>query len=147
MYEQIRHIICEGEGILPEIFADNMKNRKRELVFARQAILFFMREFTKESLTLIGSYMGKDHATVIHACRTIKNLVDTDKGIRMKIHLYREKIKLILELTYEGDLKSIEFMRKNIEYCITNGIEIPDDVVQRYNSLIKSGTVNMNVDN
>ena len=147
-YEQIKQIVCIGEGIPLDSMALSSKSRKRELVFARQVIIFFMKELTKESLAKIGSYLGKDHATVIHSCRTINDLVETDKSIRMKIHLYREKIKLLMEFTYDDSLRSVKTIRTNIEYCVSNNIEIPEDMVRLYNTLIKgSKIVDSDVDN
>ena len=58
------------------------KNRKREYVQTRQIAMFLSKSLTKESLANIGRNIGdKDHATVLHACKTIKNLIDTDKQV------------------------------------------------------------------
>ena len=57
-----------------------VKNRKRHVVQARQLAMFFGKKFTKASLANIGSQIGdRDHATVLHACKTVDNLVTTDK--------------------------------------------------------------------
>lgn len=62
------------------------KTRKRHIVQARQLAMFFAKKFTKASLASIGSHIGKrDHATVLHACRTIDNLAQTDKQFRKYI--------------------------------------------------------------
>jgi chromosomal replication initiator protein len=58
----------------------NSKTRKREVVQARQLTMYFSKKYTKSSLSTIGLHCGnKDHATVLHACRTVSNLKDTDK--------------------------------------------------------------------
>ena len=50
------------------------KTRKRHIVQARQLAMFFAKKFTKASLASIGSQIGKrDHATVLHACKTVNN--------------------------------------------------------------------------
>ena len=55
-----------------------MKTRKREIVTARQVSMMLAKTFTKYSLAKIGNEIGKkDHATVLHACKTISNLLDT----------------------------------------------------------------------
>ena len=55
--------------------------RKREIVEARQMAMKMAKEFTTASLQLIGNEVGgKDHATVLHACKTVDNLCDTDKS-------------------------------------------------------------------
>ena len=54
------------------------KTRKREIVMARQMSMKFAKVYTKSSLASIGAHIGgKDHATVLHACTTIDNLLDT----------------------------------------------------------------------
>lgn len=59
------------------------KIRKRELVQARQVSMFFAKALTKKSLAHIGYKIGgKDHATVLHACKTINNLMDTEPKFR-----------------------------------------------------------------
>ena len=62
------------------------KTRKRHIVQARQLAMYFAKRFTKASLASIGSQIGKrDHATVLHACRTVENLADTDKQFKKYI--------------------------------------------------------------
>ncbi len=59
------------------------KTRKRHIVQARQLAMFFAKKLTKASLANIGSQIGKrDHATVLHACKTVDNLSLTDKQFR-----------------------------------------------------------------
>lgn len=59
------------------------KSRKRNIVQARQLAMFFAKKYTKASLANIGSQIGKrDHATVLHACKTIDNLLETDKQFK-----------------------------------------------------------------
>jgi chromosomal replication initiator protein len=61
----------------------NSSTRKREIVQARQLAMFFSKSYTKHSLASIGSKLGKkDHATVLHACKTVKNLCDTDRDFK-----------------------------------------------------------------
>jgi len=60
--------------------------RKREIVQARQVAMYFAKHLTKTSLKGIGAYLGKkDHATVLHACRTVNDLMDTDRRFKMQI--------------------------------------------------------------
>ena len=59
------------------------KTRKRYIVQARQLAMFFSKKFTKASLASIGTKIGhRDHATVLHACKTVDNLAFTDKQFR-----------------------------------------------------------------
>ena len=59
------------------------KSRKQEIVKARQIAMFLFKKHTNFSYAHIGSLVGKrDHATVLHACRTVQDLIDIDKSFR-----------------------------------------------------------------
>lgn len=61
----------------------NSRTRKREITQARQIAMYFSKKLTTASLTIIGQECGKrDHATVLHACKTVSNLYETDKQYR-----------------------------------------------------------------
>ncbi len=59
------------------------KSRKREIVQARQVAMFLSKKYTDCSYSHIGSVVGKrDHATVLHACKTVQDSLDIDKTFR-----------------------------------------------------------------
>jgi chromosomal replication initiator protein len=91
--DYIQKIVCNFFNIpLDHI---QSKTRKREIVQARQVAMFFSKSMTKASLATIGSQIGgKDHATVLHACKTVNNLIDTDKRFRLQIDEIEKKLKL-----------------------------------------------------
>ena len=71
------------------------KTRKRHIVQARQLAMFFAKKFTKASLASIGSQIGKrDHATVLHACKTVDNLSTTDKQFRKYVEDITKKLSV-----------------------------------------------------
>ena len=71
------------------------KTRKRHIVQARQLAMFFAKKFTKASLASIGSQIGKrDHATVLHACKTVDNLSSTDKQFRKYVEDIGKKLSV-----------------------------------------------------
>lgn len=71
------------------------KTRKRHVVQARQLAMFFAKKFTKSSLANIGSQIGdRDHATVLHACKTVDNLVETDKQFRKFVDDINKKLSI-----------------------------------------------------
>lgn len=73
----------------------NSKTRKREIVQARQIAMYFSKKYTNSSLAAIGVHCGnKDHATVLHACRVVNNLLDTDKQYRVYVGDIEKKIKV-----------------------------------------------------
>ena len=79
--EYIQEIVSEYFQLTVEELQS--KTRKRHVVQARQLAMFFAKKYTKLSLANIGKLIGKrDHATVLHACKTVDNLNETDKQFR-----------------------------------------------------------------
>ena len=69
------------------------KTRRRHIVQARQIAMYFAKKYTKASLASIGSQIGKrDHATVLHACKTVDNLSFTDKQFRKYVEDLNQKL-------------------------------------------------------
>ena len=63
------------------------------MVQARQLSMYFAKKITKSSLAVIGMQCGnKDHATVLHACKTIENLRQTDRHIRAMVDELDKKL-------------------------------------------------------
>ncbi len=90
--DYIQKVVCDYFNIPIDLVLS--KTRKREIVQARQVAMFFSKSLTKSSLTTIGSRIGgKDHATVLHACKTVNNLIDTDKHFRLQIEEIEKKLK------------------------------------------------------
>ncbi len=83
--EQIQKFI--GEAMAVEVEMLTSKTRKRNIVLARQIAMFFSKQLTKNSLATIGrAFGGRDHSTVIHACQTISDLMETDGKFKSKMH-------------------------------------------------------------
>ncbi len=88
----IQKIVADYFNIPMELI--NSKTRKREIVQARQLAMYFSKKHTKASLATIGLHCGnKDHATVLHACKTINNLIETDKQFRTYVEEIDKKIQ------------------------------------------------------
>ena len=78
---RIQSAVCSYFNITTDQFLS--KTRKREIVQARQIAMYLSRNLTKTSLSSIGTQLGgKDHATVLHACNTVCDLMDTDRSFR-----------------------------------------------------------------
>ncbi|HPS84220.1 MAG TPA: chromosomal replication initiator protein DnaA [Bacteroidales bacterium] len=91
--DYIQKMVCDYFNISVEQM--HSSSRKREIVQARQLAMYFAKTMTKNSLASIGVDIGgKDHATVLHAVRTVKNLIDTDKHFRVYVEEIEKKIKL-----------------------------------------------------
>ncbi|MGL4596412.1 MAG: helix-turn-helix domain-containing protein, partial [Bacteroidia bacterium] len=91
--DYIQKVVCDYFDLPIELLKS--KTRKREVVQARQIAMFFAKNMTKSSLATIGMHCGgKDHATVLHACRTVNNLMDTDKRFRAYIDELEKKLSI-----------------------------------------------------
>ena len=78
--DYIQKVVCDYFDIPVDIMKS--KTRKREIVQARQLAMYFSKILTKSSLAKIGLHCGnKDHATVLHACKKIKELRDFNNEI------------------------------------------------------------------
>ena len=81
---RIQTAVCDYFGITTEALVS--KTRKREISQARQIAMYLGRNFTKKSLAAIGAEIGgRDHATVLHACNTVSDLIETDKNFKQYV--------------------------------------------------------------
>jgi hypothetical protein len=60
------------------------KLRERTLVEARQIFCTLMYKHTEQGLANIGSLVNRDHTTVIHSIKTVKNLTEIDSKFKTK---------------------------------------------------------------
>lgn len=82
--QKIQDVVCEFFNIKRDLIQS--ASRKREIVQARQVTMFFIKKHTELSLSQIGTQVGnRNHATVLHACNTVKDLAEVDKGFRSDI--------------------------------------------------------------
>ena len=70
------------------------KSRKREVVQVRQIAMFLAKKHTDSSSSKIGQLIGgKDHATVLHACKIVKELCEVDKVFRADLESIETSLK------------------------------------------------------
>ncbi|MDD2994942.1 MAG: chromosomal replication initiator protein DnaA [Paludibacter sp.] len=90
--EKIRDAVCEYFSL--SVDAISTKSRKREVVQARQIAMYLSKQMTKNSLSSIGFAIGqRDHATVLHACKIVTDLMEIDKNFRSSVKEIEEKLK------------------------------------------------------
>lgn len=72
----------------------NVRCRDTELVQARHIIIYFAKNKTGLTLKKIGNLFngGKDHATVIHAIKAVRDLMDTNKYYKLQIQALEKVI-------------------------------------------------------
>ena len=67
------------------------KRRPENIAFPRQIAMYLSRQMTESSLNTIGeAYGGRDHGTVLHACRLVKDRMEVDSNVRQVVN-YLEK--------------------------------------------------------
>lgn len=89
--EQIQKVVSKYFDMDVETLQS--KTRKRHIVQARQLAMYFAKRLTKTSLTSIGNQIGqRDHATVLHACKTVDNLMETDRKFKKYVEDLTKKL-------------------------------------------------------
>lgn len=91
--EFIQKAVCEYFSVPQEKLKE--KTRKRQIVQARQLSMYLAKNFTKNSLKVIGKHFGgRDHSTVIHSCQAVRDLMDTDREFKESVLDIEKKIQL-----------------------------------------------------
>lgn len=89
---KIQEVVCDYYNL--EVNDIQTKSRKRVVVQARQVAMYLARKYTKNSLTAIGELIGnRDHATVLHACKTVAEQSEIDKELRQSLDSIEEKLR------------------------------------------------------
>ena len=74
------------------------RRRPANIAFPRQIAMYLSRMLTEHSLQEIGSaFGGRDHGTVIHACKTVENMMDQDTSIKHSVEFLREQLSQSME--------------------------------------------------
>lgn len=83
--DRVGDVVCDYFKITREVLLS--KSRKRQIVQARQIAMYMSRSLIPNcSLSSIGAELGgKDHATVLHACTTVSDLIATDKTFKQYV--------------------------------------------------------------
>jgi len=69
------------------------KRRTKTVVHPRQIAMYLCRELTDASFPEIGrEFGGKDHTTIIHACRQIEKALEKDNALRTKLDNLKDEI-------------------------------------------------------
>ncbi len=82
--DKVQKVVCDYFNITKDDLLS--KTRKRQIVQARQIAMYMSRSLINCSLSVIGNEIGgKDHATVLHACNTVNDLMATDKTFKQYV--------------------------------------------------------------
>mgnify|MGYP002352550774 FL=1 len=91
--DQITKAVCEFLKVEENKVRE--KNRRKEVVLARQIAMYLAKEITKSSLKTIGLHFGgRDHSTVIHSCDSVNQMIQEDNTIKEIVDTLKNKIEL-----------------------------------------------------
>jgi len=69
------------------------KRRPANIAMPRQIAMYLARQLTKHSLQEIGdAFGGRDHGTVIHACKTVENMMEQDDSVRGSVEFLKSQL-------------------------------------------------------
>jgi chromosomal replication initiator protein len=90
--EKIEDVVTDYFKI--DIKAICSKSRKREITLPRQIAMYLLKKYTSYSYAHIGCMVGnRDHATVIHSEKMVKNLLEVDKNFQSTMDNIENKLK------------------------------------------------------
>ena len=70
------------------------KRRPEHIAFPRQIAMYLSRNLTDSSLSTIGeAFGGRDHGTVLHACRQVKDRMEVDASVRQSVNYLEDQLK------------------------------------------------------
>lgn len=80
----IEKVVCEYLKITPERV--HTKRRSRDIVKARQIIMYMGKRLTNNTLRQIGEHLGGyDHTTVLHSYSVVNNLMETEEDYKQDV--------------------------------------------------------------
>lgn len=89
--EHIIDVVCEHLNLDRDRL--NSAERTRAIAQARQIAMYLAKQHTKAPLTTIGATIGgRNHATVLHSCKAVSNLMETDKAFRRQVEEIEKKV-------------------------------------------------------
>lgn len=90
--ESIQKTVCEYYGLKQQDI--KAKKRTRDVAFPRQVAMYLSKFLTDSSLSDIGkNFGGKDHSTVIHACKQVEVRSKKDEDFNRRLEYLIKKIK------------------------------------------------------
>lgn len=89
--DKIQKIVIEHYHLRPSDMQS--KRRPANIAFPRQIAMYLCRTLTHDSLSDIGeTFGGRDHGTVIHACKAVENMMDQDESIKRSIEYLKSQL-------------------------------------------------------
>lgn len=89
--EDIEKAVCKQLDV--DVKEMNAKRRDKKTALARQMAMYLSRELTDNSLNDIGAKFGRDHSTVMHACKKIQESSMQDEEVMKLIHDVKNRLQ------------------------------------------------------
>lgn len=89
--ERIQRTVAEHYDIRLSDMA--RKCRTQAVAFPRQVAMYLCRTLTEQSTPVIGEAFGRDHATVIYACRKVTERLNSEPALRETISRLNQKLQ------------------------------------------------------
>ena len=90
--DDVKQCVCEHFNL--KVNQIDSRSRTQQIAYARQVAMYLSSELTDKSHVQIGLCIGnRNHATVIHAIKQIKNMIDVDGATRQDIEELRNILK------------------------------------------------------
>ena len=89
--EDIQKQVCNHFLVKPSDLRST--RRDRNVARPRQIAMYLAKVLTNKSLPEIGIAFGRDHSTIIHAVRTIEDLIKTDTEIAQSVDILKRSMK------------------------------------------------------
>ncbi|MBT8400240.1 MAG: chromosomal replication initiator protein DnaA [Rhodothermia bacterium] len=90
--EEIKRRVADYYDVSLDLLS--AKTRRREIVQARHTAMYFCKQLTGQPLKTIGlRFGGRDHSTVIHACKAVEDRFDTDPTFRKELDEVQTKLQ------------------------------------------------------
>ena len=90
-FDLIVEAVCSHYGLDSDLLFG--KSRKREISDARQVVMYLAKKMTQLSSTNIGLRLSRNHATVLHACKTIEERLSVEKELRWDLEKIENAFK------------------------------------------------------
>lgn len=101
----VRRMILCAVATHFKISLEDMMSRKRpeRLSFPRQVSMALFRDMTEDSLESIGQQFGRDHGTILYACRKVHGRADVDERFRKDLEAIKTSVRHMVEELTKGN--------------------------------------------
>lgn len=89
---KVINIVSDVCKITPERIKE--RSRKRDVVVARQFVIYICRKWHKRTTIELAKYFSLDHTTVMHSTSAMSNWLQTDESVQEKYNQIIEKLNL-----------------------------------------------------